>query len=327
MADPADPSVFRRHGGRAVAAARAYGLARGDILDLSTGINPRPYPVWRGAQAAAARLPDPEDLRALEAAAAKAFGAAPERVAAVPGAEAAIRLMPRLTGARSVALDPTTYGGHAEAWRAAGAAIVGADARAQARVLVNPNNPDGRVVRAAVILAEAASRWTIVDEAFADPDPRDSVADRADGRLVVLRSFGKFYGLAGLRLGFVVAGEPVIAAVRAAFGDWPVSGAAIAAGRAAYADTGWRTRTRARLVRDAARLDRLLAEAGLDILGGTPLFRLAAAPHAQSLFDRLARAGILCRPFDQHPTWLRFGLPGPPAAWARLKAALAGAAS
>ena len=147
------------------------------------------------------------------------------------------------------------------------------------------------------------------------------------GRLVVLRSFGKFYGLAGLRLGFVVAGEPVIAAVRAAFGDWPVSGAAIAAGRAAYADTGWRTRTRARLVRDAARLDRLLAEAGLDILGGTPLFRLAAAPHAQSLFDRLARAGILCRPFDQHPTWLRFGLPGPPAAWARLKAALAGAAS
>ena len=327
MAAPADPSVFRRHGGRAAAAARAYGFERADILDLSTGINPRPYPVWRGSQEAAARLPDPEDLRALEAAAAQAFGASSSQVAAVPGAEAAIRLIPRLTGARSVALDPVTYGGHAEAWRAAGAAIVAPGERAQARVLVNPNNPDGRRVPAAAILAEAASRWTIVDEAFADPDPRESVADRAGGRLIVLRSFGKFYGLAGLRLGFVVAGEPVIAAVRAAFGDWPVSGAAIAAGRAAYADAGWRLRTRARLARDAARLDGLLAEAGLEVLGGAHLFRLASTPDAQSLFDRLARAGILCRPFDQHPTWLRFGLPGPPAAWARLKATLAGAGS
>ncbi|CAN7331247.1 threonine-phosphate decarboxylase CobD [Phenylobacterium sp. LjRoot219] len=316
--------AFSRHGGRLAAARAAFPAAPQPWLDLSTGINPRPYPAPAASQAARARLPDPEALLALEAAAARAFDAPAERVTAVPGSEAAIRLLPDVLGVRRVAVAADTYGGHAEAWRAAGAEILDQPQRADAWVVVNPNNPDGRTVASDELVASASRRWTIVDEAFVETDPQLSVAARAgDGRLIVLRSFGKFYGLAGLRLGFVVADDRVTAGLRARLGDWPLSADALAAGQAAYPDTAWAERTRRRLGRDAARLDRLLVRAGLTPVGGTSLFRLVRAPDARATFLRLARAGILCRPFDDSQL-LRFGLPGRPADWARLAAALSG---
>ena len=257
----------------------------------------------------------------MESAAAAAFGVAADRVAATPGTEAALRPLPRLLGARSVAIAQPTYGGHPEAWRAAGAEIVMQDAPAEARVVVNPNNPDGRVTPAQDLLAVAHSSWTIVDEAFADPHPDASVAAHAGGRLLVLRSFGKFYGLPGLRLGFVLAEPMLVKEIRQAFGDWPVSNGAISIGRAAYADTTWRERTRQRLRRDRARLDRLLEHVGLAVLGGTDLFRLVRAADAETVFLRLLETGVLCRPFEQ-PDLLRFGLPAARADWDRLAAAL-----
>jgi cobalamin biosynthetic protein CobC len=323
MSGAAALDAFSRHGGRLAAAAAAFPAAPQPWVDLSTGINPRPYPAPAASRSARARLPDPESLRALEAAAAAAFGAPAERVTAVPGSETAIRLLPDLLGVRRVAIAPDTYGGHAEAWRAAGAEVVEERDDAQARVVVNPNNPDGRTTSADDLLASATSRWTIVDEAFVETTPKLSVAAQAGGRLIVLRSFGKFFGLAGLRLGFVVADASITARLRAKLGDWPLSADAIAAGQAAYADAAWTDRTRRRLTRDAARLDGLLTGAGLEPLGGTSLFRLARAPNARSMFLRLARAGILCRPFEA-PDLLRFGLPGRPAEWARLAEALSG---
>jgi cobalamin biosynthetic protein CobC len=318
-----DLTVFRRHGGRIAAAEARFPQAPRPWLDLSTGVNPRPYPAPRPPRRALARLPEPEDIRALEAEAAAAFGAAADRVAAVPGSEAALRLLPRLLGARTVAIGRPTYGGHADAWRAAGAQVLDEGVAAEARVIVNPNNPDGRITPPAEALRLAEQVWTIVDEAFIDAEDIASLAPRAGGRLVVLRSFGKAFGLPGLRLGFVVA-EPALAAqVRAAFGDWPVSAGAIAAGRAAYADAGWMQRTRRRLARDAARLDALLVAAGLQVVGGTRLFRLARTPGAEAVFLKLARSGVLCRPFDA-PDLLRFGLPGGGADWTRLAAALRG---
>jgi cobalamin biosynthetic protein CobC len=242
-------------------------------------------------------------------------------VAAVAGSEAAIRLLPELLPVRRVAITPQTYGGHAEAWLAAGALLTLVPEDAQAWIVVNPNNPDGRVTPPDILLSSALRRWTIVDEAFVETTPEFSLAARAEGRLVVLRSFGKFYGLAGLRLGFVVADEALISRLRSRLGDWPVSADAVAAGRAAYADAAWADRTRARLSRDAARLDRLLTRAGFAIVGGTSLFRLARAKDARAIFLRLAGAGILCRPFED-PLLLRFGLPGRPADWARLRAVL-----
>jgi len=323
MSAAAALETFSRHGGRLAAAAAAFPAAPRPWIDLSTGVNPRPYPAPAATRAARARLPDPETLRALEAAAAAAFGAPAERVTAVPGSESAIRLLPDLLGVRRVAIAHDTYGGHAEAWRAAGAEILRRPEDAEAWVVVNPNNPDGRATAADELLASAAIRWTVVDEAFVETEPELSVAAQAGGRLIVLRSFGKFFGLAGLRLGFVIADADVTARLRARLGDWPLSADAITAGQAAYVDTPWADAARKRLARDAARLDRLLAAAGLTPLGGTLLFRLARAPDAAGVFLRLAHAGVLCRPFAD-PRLLRFGLPGRPAEWTRLAAALSG---
>lgn len=317
--------VFLRHGGRLAAAKAAFPDAPAPWLDLSTGINPRPYPARRADAAALRRLPNPEEVAELEALAARAFGASPDRVAAVPGAEAALRLLPRLIGARSAAIVSPTYGGHAEAWRLAGAKVCEATwpeattTAAEAVVLVNPNNPDGREIA----LGELPDRWLIIDESFVEVRPQLSLAARAGGRAIVLRSFGKFYGLPGVRLGFVIAEPGLAARVSAAFGDWPVSAEAIAAGKGAYGDLTWADRTRARLEADAERLDGLLLEAGFEIVGGTSLFRLASAPDAARRFVALARRGVLARPFSDQPTWLRFGLPKPKD-WPRLAAALEG---
>ena len=317
-----------RHGGRVDEAARQFPDALLPWIDLSTGINPHAWAGPRADFAALRRLPDPAETAALEKAAAVAFNVAdPGMVAAIPGAEAGLRLLPRLTGAASVGILAPTYGGHAEAWAAAGHEIRAASREAPpdtaALVIVNPNNPDGRTVPPDHLRGLVTdTRLLIVDESFGEVTPDLSVAPHAHDRLIVLRSFGKFYGLAGVRLGFIIAGPAVIAQVRAAFGDWPVSAEALAAGTKAYADRAWAEATRVRLHQESERLDALLRRAGLALLGGTSLFRLCATPHAASWFTHLARHGILVRPFAPQPDWLRFGLPGTEAEWARLEAAL-----
>jgi cobalamin biosynthetic protein CobC len=323
----ATPAALLGHGGRLGAARTHNPDAPRPWLDLSTGINPRPYPVPTLAPEAWSRLPDPESTRALERATAEVFGVDdPARVVAAAGSEALIRLLPRLLPARRIGVAHRTYGGHAEAWRLAGADVVAdADPAMDLRVVVNPNNPDGRALSPDQVLGLTEGPL-IVDEAFADTDPNLSVAPLAGApgheRLIVLRSFGKFYGLAGARLGFLIA-EPALAArVRQALGDWPVSGPAIAVGLAAYADPAWAIQTRQRLAEDAARLDALLRTARFEIIGGTSLFRLARATDAPRRFEVLARAGILTRPFPWDETLIRFGLPGPKPDWLRLADAL-----
>jgi cobalamin biosynthetic protein CobC len=323
----ATPAALLGHGGRLGAARTLYPDAPTPWLDLSTGINPRAYPVPSLASEAWSRLPDPESTRALERAAADAFGVDdPARVVAAAGSETLIRLLPRLLPARRIGVAARTYGGHAEAWRAAGAALLAdTDPAIDLRVVVNPNNPDGQTLSPDQVLGLAGGPL-VVDEAFADTDPDLSVASLAGApghqRLIALRSFGKFYGLAGARLGFLIA-EPCLAArVRQALGDWPVSGPTIAVGLAAYADPAWAIQTRRRLAEDAARLDVLLRAAGFEIIGGTSLFRLARAVDAPRRFEVLARAGILTRPFPWDETLIRFGLPGPKPDWLRLADAL-----
>jgi cobalamin biosynthetic protein CobC len=138
----------------------------------------------------------------------------------------------------------------------------------------------------------------------------------------VLRSFGKFFGLAGLRLGFALASPAVAARLRAALGPWAVSGPALAVGAKALADTAWIERTRRRLARAARRLDAILERAGLEIVGGTSLFRLVQTPAADALFRHLGGAGIFVRSFPDNANWLRFGLPANERAWRRLEVAL-----
>lgn len=315
------------HGGRLAEAMARHPTAPTPWLDLSTGINPVR---WRGARTSRpdlGRLPDPTETAALEAAAARAFGVAADRVAAVAGAEAGLRLLPRLIPARRVAIASPTYGSHADAWRLAGATVDEVDRRAldgadaDALVVVNPNNPDGAVTSPEALQASIRDRWLIVDESFVEVSPDMSVVQSAGARTIALRSFGKFHGLPGVRLGFIVASPELATQVRRWTGDWPVGADAIARGRGAYADHAWAERTRTRLARDAARLDRSLTAAGFDILGGTTLFRLAQAGDAADRARALAERGILVRTFAEHPTWLRFGLPSG-RDWHRLETAL-----
>ncbi len=300
------------HGGTLVALRAAYLDAQTPWLDLSTGINPVPYPVPSLPPGCLERLPEPTDARALEAAAAAAYGVAdPARVVAAPGTELLIDLLPRLFPSTAVHVVGPTYAEHANAWARAGSALVDRQA-AQTVVLCNPNNPNGLRHTPDDVLELADMGGTvIVDEAFADlEDPPLSVAAHAHPALIVLRSFGKTYGLAGLRLGFAIASAARASIIRDALGPWAVSGPAIAIGRRALEDGAWLAATRDRLARETAQLDQVLVRAGLRVIGGTRLFRLAEAADTPALHDRLAGRGIAVRRFADHPTWLRFGQPG-----------------
>jgi cobalamin biosynthetic protein CobC len=280
------------------------------------------------------RLPEPESLLALEQAAAGGYGAAdPAMVVAAPGTQALIALLPRLRAPCRVAVVAPTYAEHAEAWRSAGhdvTEIFEPDSLRAADVLVvcNPNNPDGRIFDRDALgtvaeKLESRGGWLVVDEAFADFEPISrSAIPLLPLNIIVLRSFGKTYGLAGLRLGFAVTHAKFAEKIRSALGPWPVSGPAIAIGHAALRDTEWLDAARRRLARDVEQLDGVLARVGLRVLGGTHLFRLAETDAAEIIFGCLGRAGILTRRFLEHPTWLRFGIPADDAAFARLAAAL-----
>ena len=348
------------HGGRLGAARLLFPAAPEPFIDLSTGINPYPYPLAPFTPAALTRLPEPEAEEALRRLAADAYGvdeghtmlapgASPQQrapgmeprlahVVAAPGSQILISLLPTVVGCRRAVLLSPTYSEHEAAWHEAGAVVwhvpdaeslLAAAGRDTALVLCNPNNPDGRQVSHAM-LGRLARRCAetggvlVVDEAFADLEPGHQPAARllpVDG-LVVLRSFGKSYGLAGLRLGFMLSGIDIVRRMRALLGPWAVGGPAIEAGLQALDDAAWRTRSASILATATARLDGLLVAAGLTILGGTQLFRLAGTPDAHLLFERLGGAGILVRRFEDRPDWLRFGLPADEPAWLRLQQAL-----
>jgi cobalamin biosynthetic protein CobC len=323
------------HGGNLGAARRLCPDAPQPWIDLSTGINPFAYPLPALTPELWTRLPEPDALAALEAAAARRYSARPEQIVAASGTQAIIQWLARLRPSACVGILGFSYGGHAQAWRVAGARVetvetIGALAAFDVAIVVNPNNPDGRVASRAALVElhrELAARegTLIVDEAFIDLEPHaESLAPILPARsAIVLRSFGKTYGLGGLRLGFAIADSETAATLRASLGPWAVSGPAIAIGRAALADDAWLEQTKQRLARDVARLDSLLVEAGFAALGGAQLFRLAQRANARQCFAALLRHGILVRPFAEQPDQLRFGIPGDEEVWRRLRIVIA----
>jgi cobalamin biosynthesis protein CobC len=322
------------HGGDLGAARRLFPGAPEPFIDLSTGINPHSYPVPQLSPDVFARLPEPAALDRLAAAAATAYGApSRDHVVPAPGTQILLPAVAALAPpGRAAVLGPT----YAELIRAAALAghrvtevgdisqLVDADLA----IVANPNNPDGRVLGKADLigLADAQKRrLLVVDEAFMDVGPADAGLGGEVGRgnIVVLRSFGKFFGLAGLRLGFALAAPPLAARLGAGLGPWAVSGPALAIGEAALADLAWAQAMRECLGGERRRLDAVLAGARLEVIGGTSLFALVRTQAAGELFDHLGRAGIWVRRFIERPAWLRFGLPASEAAWDRLRAALA----
>lgn len=322
------------HGGRLDLARRLFPEAPQPWIDLSTGVSPFPYPFAELPAEAFTRLPEADALDELVRIAARAYRVEGTRVIAGTGTQAFIQWLPHIRPARRVAVLGFTYAEHGAAWRASGARVehVGSLEElesAEVGIVVNPNNPDGRLETPERLAATGRrmsrdGRLLIVDEAFVDMlGPSRSVAPlAAEAGLVVLRSFGKAYGLPGLRLGFALCGAELAARLGAALGPWSVSGPAIAIGRAALADGAWLRARAAEIEMAGARLDALLCASGFESVGGAPLFRLVRHAEAAKCFAHLGRCGILTRPFAERPDWLRFGLPGTAAAWERLERAL-----
>ena len=318
------------HGGHIARAAQRFGIAAENWLDLSTGINPIGWPVpalppdvWR-------RLPEDDD--SLIDTAHTYYGAA--HLLAVSGSQAAIQVLPTLRAASRVGMLHPSYSEHGHAWakqhqvtalnsREIETAIDNLDVL----LLCNPNNPSGERFAPETLLAwhaRLATRggWLVVDEAFIDAESQLSIARHtgAEG-LIVLRSLGKFFGLAGARVGFVVAWPALLARMQETLGPWTINGPARAIARLALQDSAWQQHTRERLQHDSARLVALLTQHGLAPRGGTALFQWIRTDRAAKLYDVLARQGILTRLFDA-PASLRFGLPGVASEWDRLKTAL-----
>jgi len=315
------------HGGDLSEVMRRFPNAPRPWLDLSTGINPLPYTVRALADEAWARLPSRFDEQALLEAAARRYGVRDQSaIVAAPGTQALIQLLPRLVPRSRVAVLGPTYEEHEACWARHGhdVTIVGDIAQAAGAdvlVAVNPDNPTGRLLSAKEL--GRPGLLLVVDEAFIDFLPEAaSLAGNLPTRTIVLRSFGKTYGLAGLRLGFAIASSDLIARLREELGPWAVSGPALAIGQQALADEPWLATTRARLARDGERLDEVLSSAGFAPVGATPLFRLVRHDDVPGMIERLGHQGIHVRAFSRQPQWLRFGLAGDDAAFRRLAAAL-----
>ena len=318
------------HGGNLDHAMQRFGGDARDWIDLSTGINRKPYPVGELPEMVWSALPSRSAIEALHRAAREAYGTSAP-VLATNGAQAAIQWLPHLASRGRLRILGPTYNEYAAVFSAAGWELMEASdlealAGADVAVLANPNNPDGKRHEPGRLLAllPRVGRL-VVDESFADAAPELSLASHAGHPgLLILRSFGKFFGLAGLRLGFVLGAEADIAALSAMAGPWPVSGPAIAIGERALANREWANATSARLARDCQRLDGEVRQLGWALVGGTPLFRLYETGDAIRAQEKLARSRIWSRVFAYHKGWLRLGLPGDEAEWARLSAALAG---
>ncbi len=321
----------RHHGGRPRAAADRYGIALEEWLDLSTGINPHGWPVPAIPPSAWARLPEDED--GLEQAARAYYGAG--HLLPVAGSQAALQALPRLRPPSRVKVLTPGYAEHIAAWRGAGHAVVAIEAEAlefavptaDVLVLIHPNNPTGARFPVDRLLdwhAQLALRggWLVVDEAFMDVTPDHSLCDLA-GRpgLIVLRSLGKFFGLAGARVGFVCGPPGLLARLHRLLGPWTLNTPGRWVAKAALGDLDWQEQARLRLVAEGERLRVLLARHGLEPQGGCALFQWVRTATAPDLHEGLACQGILTRLFEDPPS-LRLGLPGTEADWARLDAAL-----
>ncbi len=306
------------------------------FVDLSTGINPHSYPLFDLPATSLSRLPEAARTRDLIEIAASTYGApSPANVAAAPGTQI---LLPRVASliapGKALVLGPT-YAEHARAAAIAGHEVTEVSdfadlAGADLAIVVNPNNPDGRIIERDRLLAlatglRAKGGLLVVDEAFMDVGPREHslAGDVGQGGIVVLRSFGKFFGLAGLRLGFALSDAATVERLERQFGPWAVAGPALEYGIRALADIDWQDAMRASLTDASARLDALFSRFGVPVAGGTTLFRYLRLADAAGLFAALGERGILLRHFAERPPVLRAGLPGSQEEWQRLESALA----
>lgn len=316
------------HGGRLNAAAAEYGIPHNEWLDLSTGINPNGWPVEKVSPESWLRLPEADD--GLVEAASDYYGN--DSFIPVAGSQAALQLLPKLRPHSRIGLLATSYMEHVHAWKGAGHELVELCSQnieqqlptLDVLLLVNPNNPTGERFSRQQLQRwheDLAMRggWLIVDEAFMDASGDHSLlADCGKEGLIVLRSLGKFFGLAGARVGFLFAWTQLLESVQSELGPWSVSGPAREVAQQALRDRSWQQATTLRLQQASRRLAELLSQVGLSPCGGSELFQYVVTDEAESIHRALAQQGLLTRLFHE-PAALRFGLPGGEEAWQRLQ--------
>lgn len=311
--------TVRDHGGGLDAAVGQFGGARADWLDLSTGINPNPFPLEPLPDYAWNSLPDAKAEDRLKQAA-RSFWNVPSGADILPsaGVSQLIALLPLLAKGQNVRIQGPTYNEHAAAFANFGHQVM---AHGHSTVVVHPNNPDGRLVNKDDL--KDSDGLVIIDESFCDTCPEESLIDLSQQQnVIILKGLGKFWGLAGMRLGFAIGLPEAINQLRDLIGPWAVSGPALHHGAKALEDHDWSTQTRIRLDQDAARLDALIARYGADILGGTSLFRLYSVQDAQAVQTQLAQKFVWSRIFPYSDNWIRLGLPGNAKDWLHLSNAL-----
>ncbi len=319
------------HGGKLRAAARRHGIPLEQWLDLSTGINPNGWPVPAIPAAIWQRLPEDEDE--LAAVARNYYQAT--SLLPVAGSQAAIQMLPKLRPACRIGLVTPGYTEHAAAWLRAGhsvQALTSCNINSQideldVLLLINPNNPTGCYFERQQLLVwrqQLARRggWLIIDEAFIDCTPQHSLAPETGlPGLIVLRSLGKFFGLAGIRVGFVLAESTLLQQLHEQLGPWTVSNPSRWAASQALRDQPWQQQAHQKLPQQAQQLAQLLQSVGLTPTGSTALFHWITTPEAAEIHHRLAEQGVLTRHFCE-PSSLRFGLPANQTGLQQLEVAL-----
>ncbi|WP_291364174.1 threonine-phosphate decarboxylase CobD [Acetobacter sp. UBA5411] len=324
------------HGGQVELVMRAFPEALEPFIDLSTGISPYPYPFGEVQQTDLVRLPEHGEETRLIDAAMQAYGVQSSKLVVTgPGTQLLISLLPYVLKSRQVIVLGPTYSGHATAWRNAGSDVHTVNEIERFReetaqpgrvgILCNPNNPDGRCHDPLTLLA-LAERCTrvgshlIIDEAYADFENHISVAPYLPHpALSVLRSFGKTYGLPGIRLGFLLTAETLAERMRGMLGAWAVGTAAITIGCKALNDREWLDQQKTKLVCDMQRFLSLCRKRDISVVGHTSLFALARSNEAPDLWAHLCKQGIVTRSFSERLTDIRFGLPRSEAGWQRLE--------
>lgn len=326
------------HGGRLHHAAQQFGIPIESWIDLSTGINPHSYPLPTVPQEVWQKLPDADDN--LLSIAATYYGSA--HLLAVAGSQVAIEALPKLRSHSRVGILSPAYAEYAYQWKRQGhdvqeLSIEELDsqiANLDVVVVIRPNNPTAELLSQAQLkhwldILQQINGWLVIDEAFIDAMPNSDklsmiTQDPASG-LVVLRSVGKFFGLAGIRLGFVWAEPALLSRLAQQLTTWSVSSVARWAGAVSLQDDNWQLLMRQRLVQDSQQLCAMLAKYDFEFVS-TPLFCTVQLPivHRKtgfSVYQYFAERGILIRNFE-HLQAFRLGLPKDAMAWRLLEKAL-----
>lgn len=320
------------HGGNLSLAAATHQIPIGEWLDLSTGINPKgwqlppiPAECWQ-------RLPDSGDCLIASA---QNYYQCPE-ILPVAGSQAAIQALPLLRSRAKVGILAPTYNEHAHCWQQAGHQVIALKSaqipaqlsQLQVLLIVNPNNPTAETFSRQQLLdwhcqLQKQQGWLIIDEAFIDPTPNHSLASHTLPGLIILRSLGKFFGLAGIRCGFVIARPSILQALAQKLGPWTIATPSRFVATHALQDHTWQQQTRNYLHHSATQLATTLNQNDLPPSASTSLFHYLATPDASKIHQHLASLAILTRLFANPPA-LRFGLCKNTAQILRLHRALGG---